>query len=76
MGRSRENFVRLAEARTTRVLRDVELLSNLANRSNYSYTEADVRAIFHSVKRAISDAEQKFRTNLEDKSTRKFRLPQ
>lgn len=76
MGRSRENFVRLAEARTSRVLRDIELLSNLANRSNYSYSETDIRAIFQSVKRAVSEAELRFKTNLEAKASREFRLPQ
>ena len=50
----RTRFVRLAEARVNRTLRDIRLIGNLANTHNYDYTEEDVAKIF-----AALDSEQK-----------------
>jgi len=35
----RENFVRLAEGRVNRALKDIRLIGNLSNRSAYSYSD-------------------------------------
>ena len=43
MTQSRENFVRLAEARTRKTLKDIRLIGNLSNRSNYNFSEEDIR---------------------------------
>ena len=43
MVKSRENFVRLAESRTNKILKEIDVLSNLSNRTNYTYTENDVK---------------------------------
>lgn len=74
MSQSRENFVRLAEARTNRVLKDLELLGNLSNRSNYSYGDEDIRKIFRAVHRKMKDVEEKFRSNLQGKVSGEFKL--
>lgn len=74
LGRSRENFVRLAQARTNRVLKDLDLIGNLANRSNYSYTEEDVRKIFKAVQKRVADVEGKFRANVASKRDDEFKL--
>src|SRR5579883_1860735 len=67
MSQSRDNFVRLAEARTTRVLKDLDLLGNLSNRSNYSYSEEDVKKVFRAIQRKIKDTEARFRTTLQQR---------
>ena len=40
-----ENFIRLAENRTNKVLDMIRLLGNLSNTSNYSYTKEQVEKI-------------------------------
>lgn len=71
METKRERFVRLAEKRTENVLQGIRLLGNLANTSNYSYTEEDVNKIIKALKSAVSDLEHTFNTS--QKNT-KFKL--
>lgn len=58
----RENFVRLAEARTNKILDMVRLLGNLSNTSNYSYTKEDVDKIFNTIEKELVDVRKKFDT--------------
>ena len=44
----RDNFIRLAENRTNKLLDMIRLLGNLSNTSNYSYTNEDVEKIFNA----------------------------
>jgi hypothetical protein len=74
MTQSRENFVRLAEARTTRVLKDLELLGNLSNKSNYSYGDEDVQKIFKAIQKRLRHTEGRFRTTLQQKAADQFKL--
>lgn len=48
-----EKFKRIATARTLRVLEDLRLLSNCANRGNYAYTEHDINKIFNEIQNEI-----------------------
>ncbi len=66
--------MRLAEARTTRVLRDLELLGNLSNRSNYTYAGEDVDRIFKAVTQKMKEAENRFRFSLQTKRVNEFKL--
>ena len=74
MSKSRANFVRLAEKRTCKVLKDLELLSNLSNRSNYAYYDEDVRKIFATLSRKLKETQSKFDSNLESKKVINFEL--
>ena len=47
----RESFVRLAEGRVNRAVKDIRLIGNLSNRSAYSYTEDDIKKIFRVLQR-------------------------
>ncbi|SNS31152.1 hypothetical protein SAMN06295955_101244 [Sphingopyxis indica] len=76
MARARENFVRLAEARTKRLLKDLDLLGNLSNKSNYSYSEEDVKAIFRAVSKKVQETELRFKMNIQSDHESDFRLPQ
>jgi len=58
--KDREKFVRLAEARVTKALKDIKLIGNLSNRSNYSYTEDDAKKIYQTLKKAVEDMKSKF----------------
>lgn len=56
----RENFVRLAEARTNKILEMIRLLGNLSNTSNYSYNAGDVDKIFNAIKNELEETKKKF----------------
>lgn len=56
----RQKFVELAEKRVNRALKDIKLIGNLSNRSNYSYTEKDARAIYSALKKAIDEVKARF----------------
>ena len=75
MPSARENFVRLAEARTNKVLKDLDLLGNLSNRSNYSFTEEDVKAIFRVLSKKVQETEMRFRASMQVTKDNSFRLP-
>jgi hypothetical protein len=75
MPSARENFVRLAEARTNRALKELDLLGNLSNRSNYSYSEEDVRAIFRTLTKKLQDTEARFKVSVRAGQDNVFRLP-
>lgn len=60
MSTARERFVALAEARTRRTIKDIRLIANLSNRSNYSYESDDVAKIFKALEVELKKARQKF----------------
>lgn len=58
----RENFIRLAENRTNKILEMVRLLGNLSNTSNYTYTKEDVNKIFNAIEKELAATKKKFDT--------------
>ena len=69
----REKFVRLAEARVTRALKDIKLIGNLSNKSNYVYTEEDAKKIVSALKKAVDDTKARFDAK-GDPDTENFKL--
>ena len=57
----REKFIELAEKRVDRAIRDIRLIGNLSNRSNYSFTEQQVAKICKALRDEIKDCEQRFK---------------
>lgn len=74
MSKSRENFVRLAENRTNKVLKDIDLLSNLSNKTNYSYTVEDIQKIFSAINKKTKECEKKFHIALQKGQKSSFKL--
>lgn len=60
MDAKRDNFVRLAEKRVNRALKDIHLIGNLSNRSAYSFTDEDVKKIFSTLQRELDVAKARF----------------
>lgn len=58
----REKFVRMAEARTIKIISMVRLLGNCSNRLAYEYSEKDVNKIFSAIESAIADAKKRFKS--------------
>lgn len=48
-------FKRLAEARGDRLIREISLLGNLANRKNYDYTPEQVGQLFEPIERELRE---------------------
>ena len=57
---ARERFVRLANARVNRALKDIQLIGNLSNKSNYQYVERDVELIFRALSDELKSCRSKF----------------
>ena len=56
----RQKFVRLANARVNKAIKQIDLIGNLSNRSNYEYNDKDVEQIFDAIKSALKDAQTRF----------------
>lgn len=62
----REKFVRLATSRVNKALESIRIVGNLSNRSNYSYTEADIERIFRALQSELKVCRQRFSTEALD----------
>ena len=58
--KNRQRFVELAEKRVTRSIKDLRLIGNLSNRSNYSYSKKDAAKIYHALKTALDEMKSRF----------------
>lgn len=58
--KDRSKFVELAEKRVSRAIKDIRLIGNLSNRSNYSYTDQDARKIYAALRKAVEEMKARF----------------
>lgn len=56
----RQRFVRLAEARTNKILEMMRLLGNCSSKSNYDYTDEDIKKIFTALERELKNTKNRF----------------
>lgn len=63
----RSSFRRLATKRTQQALRQIRLIGNLSNRSNYAYEEKDVRKIFAALRQEMKETEILFQRSKDKK---------
>ena len=56
----RAKFIELANKRVTRVLKDLGLVANLANRRNYEYDEEQVRKIIKALQNELDSVKHSF----------------
>ena len=57
---NRERFVDLAQKRVNKTVNDIRLIGNLSNKTNYSYTEEDVKKIYNALKTALDEMKVRF----------------
>jgi len=62
----RDKFVRLATSRVNKAIKSIQVVGNLSNRSNYSYTEADVEKIFRALQNELKTCRQRFSNEKSD----------
>lgn len=55
-----ERFRRLAATRGDRLIREISLLGNLANRKNYEYTAEEVEALFRPIESELREVRALF----------------
>ncbi|TKW63595.1 MAG: hypothetical protein DI638_04090 [Gemella sp.] len=68
-----EKFIRLAESRTNSAIKSIQLIGNLANRSNYEYSKEEITELFKALEKEIQLAKRSFEWELEKKD-RKFKF--
>jgi len=69
----RDKFIRIAEARTNKIISMVQLLGNCSNQSQYEYTQKDVNKIFTAIQAELDSAKKRF--NMQDSQKgNKFKL--
>lgn len=68
----RDKFIRLAEARTNKIIDMINLLGNCSNTNIYEYSKEDVKKIFTAIEDEIKTAKLKY--DLSDNEDKKFTL--
>jgi hypothetical protein len=67
--KKRERFIRLSELRTDSILKQIDILTNCANRDAYIYTQEEVEQIFRAINEALAKSRRAFMSKGE-----KFKL--
>lgn len=55
-----DKFKRLATQRGNKVINNIELIGNLANKSNYAYTDKEVNHLFQIIESQLKITKLKF----------------
>ncbi len=66
METKRDRFVRIAEARTNKIISMIRLLGNCSNKASYEYSDADIQKMFATIERELKTAKQKFSSTYEE----------
>ena len=59
----RMKFAELASKRVNRATQSIRTIGNLSNRSNYDWTEQDVKKIVRELRKAVKEVEDSFLGN-------------
>lgn len=68
----RENFKRIAESRTNKIIELISKLQNLTNPSFYEYTEEEIESIFSAIQEELDKQKETFKNNINKK--KRFKL--
>lgn len=69
----RNKFVRIAEARTNKIINMIQLLGNCSNYGVYEYSEVDIDKIFNAIETELKETRKRF-NKAEPKKTKQFTL--
>lgn len=69
----RDKFIRIAGARTNKIINMVQLLGNCSNQNLYEYSQKDVDKIFHAIQGELDEAKKRY-NKLNSKKWSKFTL--
>lgn len=68
-----ENFKRIAENRTNKIIDLISKLRNLSNASFYEYTDEQIDAIFNAIQTELDKQKREFQKD-KKKGTKRFEL--
>ena len=60
MNGKQQNFKRIAEARTNKIIDMIDLLGNLSNTSYYEYTDDQIETVFSAIESELRKVKKKF----------------
>ena len=60
MDTHRDKFIRLAQNRTRKAIKDIRLIGNLSNRNSYSYSDDDIECIFSTLETELKTARNRY----------------
>lgn len=69
---NRDRFLRIAEARTQKIINMLDLLGNCSNTYNYDYTKKDIDKMFSAIDNAVKECKKRY--NESKKSDKKFKF--
>ncbi len=72
MDTKRDNFKRIAENRTNKIIELISKLQNLMNPSFYEYTEEEIDSIFNAIQDELDKQKESFKKNMNRK--KRFKL--
>ena len=70
----RERFENVAARRTQRILDFLDSLGNCSNRSNYEYTDEDVRKMFSAIENKTKNIKASFGNAINKEEKNKFKF--
>lgn len=73
MEQKRENFKRIAENRTNKIIDLISKLHNLSNFSFYEYTDEQIDSIFNAIQKELDKQKSEFK-KVKNKGKKKFEL--
>jgi CHASE1-domain containing sensor protein len=69
-----DNFKRMAEARTNKIIDMIDLLGNLCNSSYYEYSDSQVEEIFNTIQNELDITRKKFDKDKNSRGNKRFEL--
>ena len=73
MEQKKENFKRIAENRTNKIIDLISKLHNLSNSSFYEYTDEQIDSIFNAIQKELDKQKSEFK-KVKNKGKKKFEL--
>jgi hypothetical protein len=70
----RKRFEKIAGNRVQFILDKLDLLGNCSNRSNYEYSDEDVKKMFSTIKSRLNQIEVLFKEELDKQNKKKFKF--
>ena len=61
-------FKKLAEKRVNNAIRQLKLVGNLSNKSNYTYTDEQAKRIINTLTSELNELKTRFKMNINKKS--------
>tara|TARA_B100000963_G_C22538514_1_gene631042 strand:- start:504 stop:839 length:336 start_codon:yes stop_codon:yes gene_type:complete len=69
----RDKFKKLAESRVNTVIKNLKLIGNLSNKSNYEYNENDLKKINSAISREFKTMKERFNSGGK-RAAKRFKL--